>query len=576
MLRTPFALERTYRESFAPELLDLSSSAPASPLLSQLVSSKDLDMLGSRSLGYETSGGSSQLRRAIASLYPGLDAENILVTAGAVEAIRAAAMALVEPGQRVLVQKPTYQALAENVRDAGGHVVILPPKDSDLNFEIPRSLHQNDGPQLAFLNSPHGPGGTVVRGLEGLIGRTVVDEVYRPISLTPGILQSCVQYIPHSVAIGDLSKPLGLGGLRVGWLASRDLDVIDKCAQALDYLSGSISTLSAAVAVQALGRFDELLESNLILARRNLTQLTRFVEQHRDLFTWAPPQAGYTACLRLLGGPPPPRFFASLRRRGVFLLKGEAIGLPDCLRIGLGLPEDSFSRALDLLGAELQDLNPRQDESLPERDVILYTKLPRVGHGKSRLAAGIGAEQTAKLAHAFLQDSLDLAKRESRRLFVAVAPSDALPEFALALPDALVYRQSGEGMGERLASAFEGAFARGATLPVLIGSDSPTLPGHLLSVASRALQCHDIVLGPALDGGYYAIGLSKPVPSLFEGIDWNSERVLAQTVERAERAGLSVFYLPPWYDVDTRDDLELLRRDVRPGTATSAALRAVT
>jgi uncharacterized protein len=256
-------------------------------------------------------------------------------------------------------------------------------------------------------------------------------------------------------------------------------------------------------------------------------------------------------------------------------LKGEAIGLPDCLRIGLGLPEDSFSRALDLLGAGLQSVNPQTEHGI-RPDVILYTKIPRVGRGKSRLAAGIGAEQAAKLAHAFFQDSLDLAKTESRRLFVAVAPSDALPEFASGLQDAIVYLQLGEDMGQRLANAFEGAFARGATSPVLIGSDSPTLPGHLLSVASRGLQSHDVVLGPALDGGYYAIGLSKSAPSLFEGIDWDSERVLAQTVERAERAGLSTFFLPPWYDIDTQDDLELLRRDVRPGTATAAALRGVT
>jgi aspartate/methionine/tyrosine aminotransferase len=141
-MHAPFALERAYQESFAADLLDLSSSAPLPPCLSQLISAKDLDMLGSRSLGYEPGGGSRKLRGAIASLYPGLSGDNILVTAGAVEAIRAAAMALVEPGQSVLVQEPTYQALTESVRDAGGRVLALRPKDKDLNFEISRSQRQ--------------------------------------------------------------------------------------------------------------------------------------------------------------------------------------------------------------------------------------------------------------------------------------------------------------------------------------------------------------------------------------------------------------------------------------------------
>ena len=95
-------------------------------------------------------------------------------------------------------------------------------------------------------------------------------------------------------------------------------------------------------------------------------------------------------------------------------------------------------------------------------------------------------------------------------------------------------------------------------------------------MAARALEAHDVVIGPAYDGGYYLIGLRRPRPDLFAGIDWSTERVLAQTVDRVHKAGLSAFYLPFWYDVDTANNLKRLQRDARPGTAVAAAFaRAV-
>jgi glycosyltransferase A (GT-A) superfamily protein (DUF2064 family) len=128
-------------------------------------------------------------------------------------------------------------------------------------------------------------------------------------------------------------------------------------------------------------------------------------------------------------------------------------------------------------------------------------------------------------------------------------------------------------MGERLHAALAFPMKRGARRPVLIGTDSPTLPGHLLGMAHRALATHDAGIGPALDGGYYLIGLTGHQPALFEGIDWSTGRVLQQTLDRARAANLRVFCLPYWYDVDTAADLDRLRRDARPGSETFAALQ---
>jgi rSAM/selenodomain-associated transferase 1 len=140
------------------------------------------------------------------------------------------------------------------------------------------------------------------------------------------------------------------------------------------------------------------------------------------------------------------------------------------------------------------------------------------------------------------------------------------------LSGATAYLQAGTDLGERLASAFERAFTLGARRPVLVGSDSPTLPGHLLAVADRALERFDVVLGPAFDGGYYAIGLRKPEARLFQAINWTGSHVLAQTIDRARQLDLSVFYLPQWHDVDTVTDITILRSTLQPGSATARAL----
>jgi glycosyltransferase A (GT-A) superfamily protein (DUF2064 family) len=98
---------------------------------------------------------------------------------------------------------------------------------------------------------------------------------------------------------------------------------------------------------------------------------------------------------------------------------------------------------------------------------------------------------------------------------------------------------------------------------LLIGSDSPTLPAAHMTQAFELLGEVPVVLAPARDGGYCLIGASGGVPPVFDGIDWSTDRVLAQTIERLQLAGLKHASLPAWYDVDTADDLERLRQDLQ-------------
>ncbi len=118
-------------------------------------------------------------------------------------------------------------------------------------------------------------------------------------------------------------------------------------------------------------------------------------------------------------------------------------------------------------------------------------------------------------------------------------------------------RSAAIAFGERLAFATEDLLRLGFDSLCLIDSDSPTVPQQAFAEAVDLLaQPGDsIVLGPSDDGGYYLIGLKKLHRQLFEGIDWSTERVLEQTIQRAREIELQVHLLPTWYDVDDRDTL---------------------
>ena len=93
---------------------------------------------------------------------------------------------------------------------------------------------------------------------------------------------------------------------------------------------------------------------------------------------------------------------------------------------------------------------------------------------------------------------------------------------------------------------------------VIVGTDSPTLPSRFIYQAFSKLNNADFVLGPCKDGGYYLIGLKKPVKELFEDIDWGTNKVFNQTLKKAKLLNLQIRVLPCWYDIDTIDDLKRL------------------
>lgn len=197
----------------------------------------------------------------------------------------------------------------------------------------------------------------------------------------------------------------------------------------------------------------------------------------------------------------------------------------------------------------------------PARRLGIFFKAPVAGVVKTRLTPPLTPEQAAELYAAFLSDTVRLCRRLSQvelTLFQAPegagASSDGARQFELP-----VRNQVGVGLGERMSNALSQLLAMPPALAVVIGSDTPDLPPALVSEAFELLARHDLVLGPSTDGGYYLIGLSRPVPGLLHEIAWSTESVYQQQVARADQLGIRWCALPAWHDVDTPADLAALQ-----------------
>jgi rSAM/selenodomain-associated transferase 1 len=190
--------------------------------------------------------------------------------------------------------------------------------------------------------------------------------------------------------------------------------------------------------------------------------------------------------------------------------------------------------------------------------IIVFVKAPVLGMVKTRLAQRLADHVVVALYRSFVLDTLKTVACCNQPVRVFFTPPGARSELQQWLGGRLDYcAQEGEGLGEKMAAAFETSFAAGYRRVVLIGTDFPDLPSRIVADALDTLRSKDVVLGPANDGGYYLIGLNLDTfsPDLFRGIAWSTDQVFDLTVSRCRDAGLTVHTLPQWRDVDTFEDL---------------------
>jgi len=202
-----------------------------------------------------------------------------------------------------------------------------------------------------------------------------------------------------------------------------------------------------------------------------------------------------------------------------------------------------------------------------EKDaVILMAKAPIPGLVKTRLCPPFTKANAAALYACLLKDTaaeLSRLARTQRYLFFSPPESEG---FFRRDPFSGFVRipQTGKDLGERMAGAFETAFARGCTRVALVGADCPTLSAPLVRAAFRELASSaGAVFGPCDDGGFYLIALSSHAPSLFRGVGWGTDAVLSEVCLRCRAAGLPYSLLPAGFDIDTADNVATLFRWAR-------------
>jgi rSAM/selenodomain-associated transferase 1 len=199
--------------------------------------------------------------------------------------------------------------------------------------------------------------------------------------------------------------------------------------------------------------------------------------------------------------------------------------------------------------------------------LLIFARYPVDGRVKTRLVPPLATATATRLYRAFL---LDAVERWSRAgdfgTIVCVADEDDLGAMRSLLDAELprhtvrVEAQRGPGLGERLAHAIERSLSGGARRVCAIGSDHPTLPSAMIVDAFERCD-HDVVIGPADDGGYWLIGMERAHGELFRDMPWSSPELYRTTIERCAQHGLGVRRLGRWYDVDTARDLERMWRE---------------
>jgi aspartate/methionine/tyrosine aminotransferase len=364
----PFELERYFaKHEFSAQYL-LSSSDCESLKMSQLLAMADAEtdrLWQELKLGYTESPGHPLLREAIAGMYGEIEAEEVLVVVPE-EGIFLLMHALLKPGDHVICTFPGYQSLYEVARSIGCDVSTWEPdEDRGWRFDVEK-LNEKMRPNTALVvvNFPHNPTGYVPQredfeSIVGLARRSGVyllsDEMYRLLEIDEGVtLPAACEMYERAVSLSGMSKTYGLPGLRIGWLASRERQLLQRVGELKDYTTICSAAPSEILAVMALRRSSEIIRQQGERVRRNVRVLETFFGKHQDSFKWNRPVGGSVCFPRMLLVDDTSTFCEELiEATGIMVVPSTQFQFGrHHIRVGFGredLPEviDRFGRYLD-------------------------------------------------------------------------------------------------------------------------------------------------------------------------------------------------------------------------------------
>jgi aspartate/methionine/tyrosine aminotransferase len=338
----PFQLERWFAEfEFVPGMRNLAASGPFAVKTGELLAlegTETMDRYLNLGLDYIENPGSESLRAAVAGLYSTLNASDVRITSGASEALFLLIWTLAAPGMNIVIEEPCYGNVPGIAESLGIEVRRLPLRQEDdwkPNLEqLSRLIDEKT--RLVYLVHPHNPSGSVLRReeLEAIASITeragvllVNDEVFRLITLDDEPISSVVDVVENAVSIGDMTKPWGLGGLRVGWIASRRHELLDLLSSARDYSTMCSSGPGSFLAELALRHSAQIIAPRLAAARDNRNLLADVIALSGGSLSWKRPEAGYTAFVQMSAYISTTEFCRRLaQEQRILLLPGEVYG----------------------------------------------------------------------------------------------------------------------------------------------------------------------------------------------------------------------------------------------------------
>jgi aspartate/methionine/tyrosine aminotransferase len=314
--------------------------------------------------GYTESPGAPSLREAISKMYQSIKTDDVLVTAATEEGIFVLYNALLGPSDHVIVETPCYESGLEVARSTGAQISEWPR-----SFEngwahdlaaLEKLIQRNT--KIIYVNTPHNPTGllmspAVFQQLIALAaGRGIIlfcDEVYRELEHDPAKrLPAACELYERAVSLGSMSKTYGLPGLRLGWLASKDPEILRRCLEFKYYTTICSSAPSEFLAALALRHREVLVQRNREIVLRNLPLLEAFFRHCSNLFAWVKPDASPIGFVQFKPERDVHAFCEQVvRDSGVLLLPGTVYDQPRHIRFGYG--RKNMPEALAQFGAYL-------------------------------------------------------------------------------------------------------------------------------------------------------------------------------------------------------------------------------
>jgi len=300
-------------------------------------------------LGYTESQGHPALRKEISKIYKSIQPEEILVHAGAEEAIFLFMLAMLKENDHIIVHVPHYQSLSEVAKGIGCFISPWRAREENnwaLDLDELRHL-MRASTKAIVINTPHNPTGYLMSGTDfeavnefAQANKLLLfsDEVYRESEYDPSTrLPAACDLGEHAISLGVTSKTYGLAGLRIGWIATKNKKVYERMASLKDYTTICNSAPSEFLAEVAMRNRQKLINRNLSIFKQNLNVIDELFARRAALFTWVRPAAGSMGFPKLLKGDIEDFCDDLAKTAGVLLLPGTIYDdSRNHFRIGLG------------------------------------------------------------------------------------------------------------------------------------------------------------------------------------------------------------------------------------------------